>query len=77
VGAEEMMMAVRIRTAPTLEVGTPVPLFRVTPYFISTAFHKNFDVDANGQRFVMVGTGGLAQVIRIDNWLADYPELRQ
>jgi serine/threonine-protein kinase len=77
VGAEEMMMAVRIRTTPTLEVGTPVPLFRVTPYFISTAFHSNYDVDADGQRFAMVGTSGVPQVVRIDNWLADYPELRR
>jgi serine/threonine-protein kinase len=77
VGAEEMMMAVRIRTSPTLEVGTPVPLFRVTPYYISTAFHRNFDVDADGQRFMMFGTGGLPQVVRIDNWLVDYPELRR
>jgi hypothetical protein len=77
VGAEEMMMAVRIRTTPTLEVGTPVPLFRVTPYFIGTAFHKNYDVDADGQRFAMIGTSGPPQVVRIDNWLADYPELRR
>jgi serine/threonine-protein kinase len=77
VGPEEMLMSVRIRTSPTLEVGAPVPLFRVTPYYISTAFHKNYDVDADGQRFVMVGTGGIPQVIRIDNWLADYPELRK
>ncbi|HEX6316385.1 MAG TPA: protein kinase [Gemmatimonadaceae bacterium] len=77
VGAEEMMMAVRIRTTPTLEVGTPVPLFRVTPYFISTAFHSNYDVDADGQRFAMVGTSGVPQVVRIDNWLADYPELQR
>ena len=77
VGPEEMLMSVRIRTSPTFEVGAPVPLFQTTPYYISTAFHKNFDVDADGQRFVMVGTGGIPQVIRIDNWLAEYPELRQ
>jgi hypothetical protein len=54
-----------------------VPLFSTAPYFIATAFHKNYDVDTDGQRFVMVGTGGLAQVVRIDDWLADYPELRR
>jgi hypothetical protein len=40
-----------------------VPLFRVTPYFISTAFHKNYDVDADGQRFAMIGTSGPPQVV--------------
>jgi len=77
VGPDEMMMAVRIRTEPTLDVGPPVPLFRVAPFFVSTAFHKNYDVDADGQRFVMVGTSGVPQVVRIDNWMADFPELRK
>jgi serine/threonine-protein kinase len=77
VGPENRMMATRVRTAPTLVVDPPQPLFPVTPFRLNTPFHQQYDVAPGGQRFVMVATGGLPQIVRVDNWLADYPELQR
>ncbi|MGE3527284.1 MAG: TolB family protein, partial [Gemmatimonadales bacterium] len=76
-GPENQLMAVRVRTRPELEVGAPRPLFSVTPFRLVTAFHQQYDVSPDGQRFVMIATGGSPQIVRIDNWLAEYPELRR
>ncbi len=77
VGGDNQMMVTRIRTSPSLEVDTPQPLFSTLPFRLLTAVHQVYDVTADGQRFVMIAAGGTPQIIRIDNWLADYPELRK
>jgi serine/threonine-protein kinase len=77
VGPENQMMAVRVRTAPTLELGPLESLFPVTPFLFVTVFHQTYDVTADGQRLVMIGVGGSPRIVRIDNWLADYPELQR
>jgi serine/threonine-protein kinase len=49
----DAMMAVEVRTSPTLKVGTPRKLFE-KHYEASLALFANYSATADGQRFVMV-----------------------
>jgi hypothetical protein len=58
----------------SLELGKPVPLFALDPYFLG-AQGRNYDVSPDGQRFVMIKnppsqTGG-AKVQVVLNWAED------
>jgi serine/threonine protein kinase/Tol biopolymer transport system component len=68
----ESMMAVTIRTAPTLEVGTPRELFR-GPFLHDLYGDRSFDVMPDGEHFVMFEANPAAapelRVIR--NWAAE------
>ena len=66
------MMAVNIQTSPELAVGTPRELFQA-PFPV----WPEFDVTADGQRFLMVQIGNQAEGRRINivqNW---FEELRR
>jgi Tol biopolymer transport system component len=47
------VMAVNVRTAPTLEADTPRKLFE-GPYSVAPVFGRNYDVSGDGKRFLMV-----------------------
>jgi hypothetical protein len=47
------VLAVDVRTQPDLVVGTPRTLFE-GPYVLSAIWDRNYDVTADGQRFLMV-----------------------
>jgi hypothetical protein len=47
------VLAVDVRTQPELVVGTPRTLFE-GPYVLSAIWDRNYDVTADGQRFLMV-----------------------
>jgi len=70
------MMAVTIRTAPTLEVGTPRELFQ-GPFLEDLFGDRSFDVMPDGEHFLMVEANPAAapelRVIR--NWAAELEAL--
>jgi Tol biopolymer transport system component len=77
------LMAVKISTKPTLEIGKPELLFE-GPYNIGGAggSHPNYDVTSEGQRFLMVRPDAQSessgqprsQINVVENW---FDELRQ
>jgi serine/threonine-protein kinase len=50
---DNKMMAVPVEVLPTFSAGKPAALFDAAPYFTS-AVGRNYDVSADGKRFVMV-----------------------
>jgi eukaryotic-like serine/threonine-protein kinase len=68
------MMAVEVSTSPSLSAGKPRQLFE-GPYDRSTALWSNYDVDSQGQRFLMIrGDGGAvapAEIRVVINWFAE------
>jgi serine/threonine-protein kinase len=74
--AGDRMFAVSVTTAPTLKVGPPVQLFE-RPYYVAPTGspRPNYDVTADGQRFVMLTLGrGLnadvssSRIVVVQNW---------
>jgi hypothetical protein len=53
---QHQLMAVPIRTAPTLKVGKPSPLFE-SPFVAGEPGLPNYDVSADGSRFLMIRAG--------------------
>jgi serine/threonine-protein kinase len=53
---QHQLMAVPIRTAPTLQVGKPSPLFE-SPFVAGEPGLPNYDVSADGSRFLMIRAG--------------------
>jgi hypothetical protein len=47
------MMAVQVRTEPSLEIGRPQLLFE-GPYLLSSSRAANYDVDPDSRRFLML-----------------------
>ncbi len=76
VAGDNQMTAVRVKTSPTLELGPLVSLFSMGSYLSVTSFHQNYDVTADGKQFYTIASGGTQQLVRVDNWLADFPKLR-
>jgi Tol biopolymer transport system component len=66
------MMAVQIRTSPTLDVGTPRELFR-GPFLEDIFGDRSYDVMPDGEHFIMLEANPAAapelRVVR--NWLAE------
>ena len=73
----DAVMAVDVKTTPTLLVGTPRRLF-AGPYERSTASWPNYAVSADGRRFLMVKGPSLAPETRINvilNWTGELQRL--
>ena len=53
VAGDQLMSVPVSRSAGGLQIGKPVPLFDVSPYFFG-GLGRNYDVDPDGRRFWMV-----------------------
>ena len=71
------VLAVDVRTQPDLVVGTPRTLFE-GPYVLSAIWDRNYDVTADGQRFLMVRQADAGDsTVRLNivvNWLEELKE---
>jgi eukaryotic-like serine/threonine-protein kinase len=71
------VVAVDVRTQPELVVGTPRTLFE-GPFVLSGIWDRNYDVTADGQRFLMVRQADAADsTVRLNivvNWLEELQE---
>jgi serine/threonine-protein kinase len=77
--ADNHLMAVPVRTHPTLEIGKPQRLFE-GPYLRSSGRSTNFDVSADGQRFLMLKLSDLQastppQIHIVLNWFEELKHL--
>jgi hypothetical protein len=65
------MLAVEVRSAPTLSVGRARPLFDGN--YLEGPSVANYDVSADGERFLMVRgrEGGGAEAVVVLNWLGE------
>ena len=79
----DRMFAASVATTPTLKVGPPVQLFQ-RPYYIapSGSPRPQYDVTADGQRFLMLNPGpglnssvGVSRVVVVQNWVEDLKRL--
>ena len=67
------MMAVSVQTRPTLTIATPEEVFPV-PFSLTGSPSRNYDVTADGQRFLMLREAGDAEgtsaptIIVVQNW---------
>jgi Tol biopolymer transport system component len=61
------LVAVPVRTRPSLELGTPVSLFMAG----EMAKRSDFDVSPDGKRFIAVVPGAEAPVAMIQHWTSD------
>ncbi|HEY4579611.1 MAG TPA: hypothetical protein VIG89_01130, partial [Candidatus Acidoferrales bacterium] len=71
----EKMMAVDIATQPSFAVGKPKVLFE-GQYVPSPITFPNYDVSADGQRFLMLKASGQAeaastQIVVVQNWFEE------
>jgi serine/threonine protein kinase len=73
----DAVMAVEVKTAPALQVGKPRRLFAGHYSRVGGVF-ANYDVTADGQRFLMVRSGNQEAATRINivvNWFEDVKRL--
>jgi serine/threonine-protein kinase len=73
----DAVMAVEVKTAPALQVGKPRRLF-VGHYSRAGGVFAQYDVTADGQRFLMVRSGNQEAATRINvviNWFEDVNRL--
>ena len=73
------MMAVDVRTAPTFVAGKPRVLFEAAAY-VFTGAARNYDVAADGKRFLMVQRGKRPRVeithaVVVLNWFEELKRL--
>ena len=73
------MMAVRVRTEPEFQAGTPEELFN-GPYRRNPGRSRWYDVSPDGQRFLMIkqaagADGGGNDVILVQNWFEELERL--
>ena len=71
-----LMMAVAIATTPSLKVGKPIPLFE-RRYNRSNALWPNYDVTADGRRFLMIRDDASEAPSRINVVLNWFEELKR
>jgi serine/threonine-protein kinase len=67
------IVAVRVETEPTFSAGPTSVLFAATQY-LASALHRQYDVTADGQRFIMlrpVGGGVQSQLILVQNFFEE------
>ena len=69
------MIAVPVTTTPAFSVGTPRILFE-GPFRTDGGAFRNYDVDADGQRFVMVREveqppAKVSQMVLVQNWIEE------
>ena len=77
-GLKVRVMAVPVTTTPTFSLGTPQVLFE-GPFRTDGGAFFNYDVTADGQRFLMVQSverppARVSQLVLVQNWVE---ELRQ
>ena len=76
--AADSLMAVRVRTEPAFEAGTPEELFTGRYAF---AIGRMYDIAPDGLRFLMIKAGGKTeegagnQVILVQNWFEELERL--
>lgn len=59
-------MSVRIETAPAFRAGTPTVMFDLPPFYRSGArIGRQWDVTADGERFLIVNPGEAATTERV------------
>jgi hypothetical protein len=79
----EQMFAVSVATAPSLKVGTPVPLFR-GPYYVSASGspRPQYDVTPDGQRVLLLApdpasssSAYRSRIVVVQNWIEELKRL--
>jgi len=80
--AEEELMEAAVTTEPAFARQTPQPLFELSDYQIATGTLRNYDVAADGDRFLMMrqgrgaeGASGSFKVIVAQNWVDELERL--
>ena len=78
----DRMFGVTAPTAPTLKVGTPVPLFQGQFYIAPTGSPRpQYDVTADGQRFLMLAPvpgeslTDQSRIVVVQNWFEELKRL--
>jgi hypothetical protein len=78
------MMEAEIETDPTFRRRTPQALFGLDGFGIAENSLRNFDISADGERFLMMKTasgpaatlgGGTFRVVVVQNWLEELKRL--
>jgi len=70
------MMAVSVSTTPDVKLATPRVVFEQRYAFGNTSALTNYDVSADGQRFLMVkGESGVAYLSVVLNWFSELTRL--
>jgi serine/threonine-protein kinase len=80
--AEEELMEAEVTTEPAFVRQTPQPLFELRDYQIAAGTLRNYDVAADGERFLMMrqgrgaeGASGSFRVIVVQNWVDELERL--
>jgi eukaryotic-like serine/threonine-protein kinase len=74
IAADQMLMAVPVKTERTFEAGIPVPLFPTRVSAGVVPYPATYDVSADGQRFLMnaiVEDAPVSPIAVVVNWTAD------
>jgi hypothetical protein len=69
-------MAADVKTGPTFEVETPRPLFATNVRNFVGLSRRQFDVSADGQRFILnaaLGEQAPVPITLVQNWTAKAP----
>ncbi len=72
--ADQRMMSVAIRSAPSFEADVPKPLFAARVLFPGSGPRTHYVMSADGQRFLLAaprGGGALAGSSVVLNWIAE------
>jgi serine/threonine-protein kinase len=76
INAAGELMATEVQTTPTFMTGQHRVLFQTTDYY-TYAFHPQYDVTPDDQRFIMIrfrGVGESGELIVVENWLEELEE---
>jgi len=80
--ADSQLMQAEVETESAFERRTPEPLFDLDGFQIGAGSMRNYDVSADGERFLMMKAGsgsatdqGAFQVIVVQNWVEDLKRL--
>ncbi|MCP5114911.1 MAG: hypothetical protein GY953_29115 [bacterium] len=72
-GEEETLFEVEVTPGPELAVGDPQPLFRAPDLRQhGPSAYPNYDVSADGERFVVAVSEGLPVIHVVQNWFAEF-----
>ena len=72
------MMAVKVRTSPTLELGRPEALFSLSDYVLPGTRGIKYEVAPDGRFLLLKDSGGgrsQDRVVLVQNWTEDVKRL--
>jgi hypothetical protein len=72
--ADQRLMSVPIRTAPSFEADVPAPLFTARVLFPGVALRTHYEMSTDGQRFLMCaprGAQSLSGANVVLNWFVE------